>query len=292
MMITLVKIGGSVLTDKQRPLVFQEEYARQVAADIRLSGTVPVIVHGTGSWAKAVGRHFRTEGGWARDATGFQMTALRIRRLQEALAAALRDEGVMCSPMQANALFHRTGGVLDLYGTGPLEHLVAAGVSPLLCGDVLVEGPGTFRVVSSDTVLLTLARRLEVGDCVLATDVDGVWDEDGTLLPEVARPAAAADDNDRRDVTGGMSAKVTAALDIAATGARTTIVNGRVRGRLRDALARRPVTGTRVLAPGARPPEPGGPGAAPGRQDRADQEDRPQDPEQPRAAALHPAGAQ
>jgi isopentenyl phosphate kinase len=249
-MTALVKIGGSVLTDKQRPLVFQHEYARRVAADIRLSRTVPVIVHGTGSWAKSIGRHYRGDGGWFRDETGFQMTCLRIRRLQEALAAVLRDEGVVCCPIQANALFHRSDGTLDLYDAGPIRRLVEAGVSPLLCGDLLVEGPGTFRVVSSDAIAVAVARRVRVTDCVFATDVDGVWDDDGRIIEEITEPDLTVSDSDRKDVTGGMSAKIEAALHIAATGASTSIVNGRIRGRVRDALTRRPITGTRVIGRG------------------------------------------
>jgi isopentenyl phosphate kinase len=259
-MITLVKIGGSVLTDKQRPLLFQHAYARCVATDIRLSHTVPVIVHGTGSWGKAIGRHHRTDGGWFRDATGFQMTCWRIRRLQEALAAVLRDEGVLCCPLQANSIFHRARGTLDLYDPRPIRRLVQAGVSPLLCGDLLVEAPGIFRVVSSDAIAVTIARRMRVSDCVFATDVDGVWDPAGRLIREITELGLSAGDSDRRDVTGGMSAKIAAALDIATTGARTMIVNGRIRGRVRDALARRAVTGTRVFGDGFRPGDPGGSG--------------------------------
>jgi isopentenyl phosphate kinase len=246
-MNTLVKIGGSVLTDKARPLNFQDADAHCVAADIRLSRTVPILVHGTGSWAKAIGRHHRRDGGVFRDATGFQMTSWRIRRLQESLTAALRDEGVVCCPLAANAIFHRTGGVLDLYDTGPLTRLLDAGVSPLLSGDILVDGPGVFRVVSSDAITVAVARQMRVSDCVFATDVDGVWDSAGRLIPEVTETGLPVDDSDRRDVTGGMSAKIAAALEIAATGARTTIVNGRIPGRVRDALARRTVTGTRVI---------------------------------------------
>jgi isopentenyl phosphate kinase len=259
-MISLVKIGGSVLTDKQRPLHFQRAAAHTVAADIRLSRTVPVIVHGTGSWAKGIGRHYYGDGGWFRDATGFQMTCWRIRRLQEELAAVLRDEGVVCCPLQANALFHRADGILDLYDAGPVSRLVDAGVSPLLCGDLLVDGPGRFRVVSSDAIAVAIARRLRVSDCVFATDVDGVWDSAGQVMPRVTEPALAASASDRRDVTGGMSAKIVAALDIAATGARTTIVNGRIRGRVRGALAGRAVTGTLVASSGTRPGEPVTPG--------------------------------
>lgn len=245
-MTALVKIGGSVLTDKQRPLTFQRAAARSVAADIRLSRTVPVLVHGTGSWAKGIGRHYHTDTGWTRDAAGFQMSCWRIRTLQEELTAALRDEGVLCCPLQANALFHRAQGAVDLYDPGPIRRLLHAGVTPLLCGDVLAEGPGIFPIVSSDAIAVAIARRMRVADCVFATDVDGVWDTDGRLIGELTQPAVAPDSNDRQDVTGGMSAKVAAALEIAATGARTTIVNGRVRGRVRAALARREVIGTSI----------------------------------------------
>lgn len=276
-MITLVKVGGSVLTDKQRPLVFQHAYARCVAADIRMSGAVPILVHGTGSWAKAIGRHYRKDGGVFRDATGFQMTSWRIRRLQEALTAALRDEGVVCCPLQANAIFHRARGVLDLCDTGPLRRLLDSCVSPLLCGDVLVEGPGIFRVISSDAITVAIARRMAVSDCVFATDVDGVWNSAGQLIQEVTEPGLTVGDSDRRDVTGGMSAKIAAALEIAATGARTTIVNGRIRGRVRDALARRTVTGTRVVGCGS-PSQAAPARTAPSRHGR------------PLAAASHPAG--
>jgi isopentenyl phosphate kinase len=155
--------------------------------------------------------------------------------------------------VQANALFHRPGGVLDLYDTAPFDRLISAGVSPLLCGDVLVEGPGSFRIVSSDKVVVALAGRLPVSDCVFATDVDGVWDSAKQLIPAVTVPNRSVSASDRRDVTGGMSAKIGAALEIAATGARTTIVNGRVRGRVRDALNGRAVIGTRVTCPAPRP---------------------------------------
>jgi isopentenyl phosphate kinase len=255
-MIALVKIGGSVLTDKQPPLVFQHAHAHRVAADIRRSRTVPVIVHGTGSWGKAIGRHYRDDDGWYRDTMGFQMTTARIRLLQETLVTALREEGVVCCPLQANALLHRSRGTLELPDTGPISRLVAAGVSPVLCGDLLVEGPGKFRVVSSDAIAVAIALRMAVSDCVFATDVDGVWDSASRLVTEVNGPGLAATDSDARDVTGGMSAKVASALEIAGTGARTTIVNGTIGGRVLDALLRRSVRGTEVVRPasGASPP--------------------------------------
>lgn len=246
-MIALVKIGGSVLTDKRRPLAFQHADARRVAADMRLSHTVPVIVHGTGSWGKAIGRHYRDDGGWYRDTVDFLMTAARIRMLQEAFLTALREEGLVCCPLQANALVQRSHASLELSDAGPISRLVAAGVSPVVSGDLLVEGPGRFRVVSSDAIAVAIARRMIVSDCVFATDVDGVRDSAGQLIPTATQPGVAAADSDARDVTGGMSAKLAAALEIAGTGARTTIVNGRVAGRVRDALLRRSVQGTEVL---------------------------------------------
>jgi isopentenyl phosphate kinase len=92
---------------------------------------------------------------------------------------------------------------------------------------------------------------------VLATDVDGVWDDAGRLIASMtdARAGAAAGDA-QDDVTGAMSAKVDAALEIAATGARTTIVNGRIGGRVLAALLRRSVPGTEVLCQAPAPATP------------------------------------
>jgi isopentenyl phosphate kinase len=51
LMLFLVKLGGSAITDKSRPLSFREEWVRGFARVIRdnLEGNSFIVIHGGGS---------------------------------------------------------------------------------------------------------------------------------------------------------------------------------------------------------------------------------------------------
>jgi len=249
-MFTLLKLGGSILTDRTRLFSFDSAVATRVAREIRQSGQVPIVVHGTGRAGKAYGRHYTLTGRATPDWRVFQLTTEAIRQLGDRLGAVLRDEGLPHCLIPANALFCRRDGGLHWQGPDPLLHLLDCGVIPVLCGDVLVEGAGRFAVVSSDEIMSFLAAALPVQSCIFATDVDGVLDPRGRLVAEVQSAGEAGRHaSDSEDVTGGMAEKLAGASSAARDGAAVTIINGRVPGRVRDALCGRPVVGSRVLAP-------------------------------------------
>jgi isopentenyl phosphate kinase len=257
-MTTLVKLGGSVLTDRVRLFSFERANAVRLAAEIARSGEIPVLVHGTGRAGKAFARHYRPGSRSTDNATVFELTTAAIRQLGEQLCAALRDEGVPHCPIGANALFTRLPDRrLSWRGPEQLQHLLDCGVVPVLAGDVLVEQAHHFSVVSSDEIMAFLAGALPARAAVFVTDVDGLLDARGRLVPTVLDRGDRTATNagtwacDRDDVTGGMAEKIDAAIQAARFGNRVTIVNGLVPGRLRDALCDRPVIGSRVLAPTA-----------------------------------------
>lgn len=251
-MVTIVKLGGSVLTDKIRPLSFEEATARRLAGEIRQSGAVPVIVYGTGTFGKNYARHYSRPERATADWRIFQLTTRAIRLLGENLSRTLHDEGVPHCLIPANALFCRRDGRLGWYGPGPLAQLLDCGVAPVLCGDVLAEAKDCFRIISSDDIIPFLSQDTPAGSCVFVTDVDGVLDDRGELITELNTadgPVASLGGPD--DITGAMDAKVVAARQAAWHGADVVIVNGRVPGRLRAALRGEAVIGTRVVAPAA-----------------------------------------
>lgn len=255
-MVSIVKLGGSVLTDKTRLFSFQEETGRRLAAEIRQGGAAPVIVYGTGTFGKAYGRHYSRSARTTADWRIFQLTTMAIRQLGENLSRVLHDEGVPHCLIPANALFHRRAGRLAWDGPAPLYRLLKCGVAPVLCGDVLAEDRGCFRIVSSDDIIPLLSEEMHVGSCVFVTDVDGVLDGRGKLIPELAADAPLASLGGQDDITGAMDAKVVAARQAAWNGSAAVIVNGRVPGRLRAMLRGDEVVGTRVTGPAQAPPVP------------------------------------
>jgi isopentenyl phosphate kinase len=256
-MVTIVKLGGSVLTDKTRLFSFREETARRLAVEIRQAGTVPVIVYGTGTFGKAYARHYRPARATA-DWRIFQATTAAIRELGENLSRVLQAEGVPHCLLPANALFYRREGRLGWYGHGPVTRLLSCGIVPVLCGDVLAEERDCFRIISSDDIIPILSAGLTGSSCVFVTDVDGILDDDGALVADLGTeevPLASLGGQD--DITGAMSAKLEAARQAVQEGAATVIVNGLIPGRLRAALRGDAVVGTRLSGRRMTAPVPG-----------------------------------
>lgn len=253
-MTTLVKLGGSVLTESGRPASFRaevgERLAEEIASEYRVSGRTPIVVFGTGRAGKAYAKHYTGPGRSTDDWHAFQSTTHAIGELGMRLSDTLRAAGVPNVLLPANALFEREpDGDVRWENSDCVLRLRAHGVVPLIGGDVLVEGPRRFGIISSDVITTLAARLSPVTECVFVTDVDGVLDDDGRLIPvvdELAELTVGA--SDLADITGGMSAKVAEALDIARLNKQVMIVNGLVPGRLAAAMRGDRVTGTTVTS--------------------------------------------
>lgn len=260
-MATLIKLGGSVLTEHDRLFSFREDVAARLAEEIATytrTGPAPIVVFGTGRAGKAYARHYTGEGRTTGDWDVYQQTTAAIARLGAALGEAFRQAGVPHALLPANALLRRTSdGQLVWYRYEPVRRMQLCGVVPLIGGDVLVEASNRFGIVSSDEIAALAATLSVVTDCVFVTDVDGVLDEHGRLIEfidDITPFRGGVSDNDLRDVTGGMTAKVDAALRIARADRQVTIVNGLVPGRLRETLCGGRPRGTVVTAWPGMPP--------------------------------------
>lgn len=250
-MFTIVKLGGSIVTDKRRAFSFRPEVVSRLAEEIRISGCIPIIVHGTGRAGKAYARHYtRPENSTSRWMV-FQLTTKVIRQLQAQISDVFFAAGVPNCSIPSNALFRQNSHKVYWHDHSPIFHLVQHGIAPILCGDVLVEDKDKFRIVSSDLVMLLLAERLPVEKAVFVTDVDGVLAEDGRLVPLLCpaeRVFSRASDGE--DITGGMAVKAEVAFKLATLNVPVIIVNGLVASRLRAALRGEPTVCTRVQVTG------------------------------------------
>lgn len=260
-MATLIKLGGSVLTERDRFFSFRDDVAARLAEEIATytrTGPAPIVVFGTGRAGKAYARHYTGEGKTTGDWDVYQQTTEAIARLGAQLGAAFHRAGVPHALLPANALLHRTGsGRIAWYRHEPVRRMQQSGVVPLIGGDVLVEGPNRFGIVSSDEIAALAATLAEVSECVFVTDVDGVLDGDGRLIEfvdDITPFRGGTSDSDTHDITGGMAAKLDAALRIARTNRQVAIVNGLVPGRLRQALCSGHAPGTVVTTWPGMPP--------------------------------------
>ncbi|MFB6162596.1 MAG: isopentenyl phosphate kinase [Halococcoides sp.] len=213
----VLKLGGSVITDKSSPETVDEAALDRVAGAVGEVGDSLIVVHGGGSFGH---HHADRHGVSDREGTG-SATAIRaihaaMGRLNEAVVDALAAAGVPAVPVRPLSIASKTDDELDV-AVEPVRTLCAEGFVPVLHGDVVGHAGRGATIASGDTLVAALAPAVDADRVGLCTGVPGVFDDDGRIIEEITDPAAVGSlgESAATDVTGGMAAKVhtLAALD-------------------------------------------------------------------------------
>jgi glutamate 5-kinase len=251
----VLKIGGSLITDKACEGVFREDCARRIALEIKRYGMPLFLVHGTGSFGKPLARGFGyMDGLLSRDQAAIvSHVEAVLDDLRGRFLRVLRAAGVAACSVAPSVLFGTRGGSLCRCAAAPLRRLVKTGICPVLSGGIVPDEEAGFAVLSSDAMASRIAVELAPCRLVLATDVPGLIDPDArTPSPEVLSEGdpriSAWITRALDDVSGGMEGKLTAGFAAARAGAEVHLVDGRIRGRLLRALHGSDVISTRLLA--------------------------------------------
>jgi len=252
--IQVVKLGGSLLTHKDRTATFRIGSARRLARQIAHYCGPVVLLHGTGSYGKPPARQYGYEDGFLPRSRGdvIAEVSAQLHDLRGRVLNVLSQAGVHVYGLSAAALFETQAGEVVYCNAGPVLGLVEREMVPVISGEIVLDHLRDFAVCSSDAMAARLAVELEAERLIFATDTPGLmsYQTGETTLVEKIEPADAGlaqwiQPTD--DVSGGMAAKLAAGFVAARAGIETLIVDGRVRGRLLEALAGLVVPGTRLI---------------------------------------------
>ncbi len=225
--IVLLKLGGSIITDKTQAFTARTDVIERLAAEIkealdeRGDDLQLIIGHGAGSFGHEVAdKHQTHKGAVAADSwLGFAEVAAAAAELNNIMMKALREAGVPAIKFQPSASTRTRGEQLMYFETFPIKEVLRHGLVPVVYGDVSVDANQGMSIVSTEKLFDSLARELAPGRIVLAGQVAGVYEADPLSNPE----AEIIEDIDRTnweeveamlggshgvDVTGGMFTKV------------------------------------------------------------------------------------
>lgn len=216
----VLKLGGSVITDKDRPETLDggalETAADAVASALEADDEDLVIVHGGGSF----GHHNASEHGvttteGTRDAGAVLEIHGAMTTLNRFVLSRLHDRDIEAVPIHPFSGASRDGeGTLEL-PTGQITTLLEEGFVPVLHGDLVAHAGAGATVVSGDELVVDLAEALAADRIGLCSTVPGVLDEDDAVIDRIAdydEVESVLGESDATDVTGGMAAKVQALL--------------------------------------------------------------------------------
>ena len=249
----VVKIGGNALGPEDT--TFQDLVA------VQQKGVWPVVVHGGGplisQWLDQLGvestfvRGLRVTNEDALDVVTAVLCGLVNTRIVAAIGAAggrgvglSGADGAVIAAEVKDPELGRVGEVAAVQTDliiGLLHHDFIPVFSPV---SVDANDKGRLLNVNADSVAGALAGALEADRVIFMTDVPGVLDKDGEMLPTLteSRVRELIDDG---VITGGMIPKVTACLNALTHAQAAQIIDGRAPNALRDALEHN--TGTRIM---------------------------------------------
>jgi len=215
-MVDVLKLGGSVLTDKTEPETVDDERLAAAAAAIADADRDLVLVHGGGSFGHHhADRHGVTDETGTTDAAAVTDIHGAMTELNGAVVEALQAAGVPAVPIRPlSAASRGAGGELRL-ATDPLGTLRAEGFTPVLHGDVVGHAGAGATILSGDDLVVALAEAIAPDRVGLCTAVGGVLEGDGDVVDRIERFADVAEalgGAEGTDVTGGMAGKVRALL--------------------------------------------------------------------------------
>ena len=259
-MLVFVKLGGSLVTDKQIERRFRPETAKRVAGEIKAALDADpalrlLIGHGSGSFGHVAAKHYGTVEGvhtpeqWR----GFAHVATVAAELNHLMAQTLDAAGVPVWRMQPSASALSRDGVITEMALEPIRQAFDHDLVPLVYGDVALDAVRGGTIISTETIFTYLAQHLPVQQILLLGEVDGVYDLNGTVIPTITPetlPAVerALGGSAGTDVTGGMATKVRDSLALvqAISGLSIRIMNGALPGLLQATLLDQAQPGTLI----------------------------------------------
>ncbi|MBN2334094.1 isopentenyl phosphate kinase family protein [Candidatus Bathyarchaeota archaeon] len=255
----VLKLGGSVVTDKDRPFTANRENIRRLSMEIAEADAQPlVIVHGGGSYGHPLAKEYDIADGYSypRQVIGFSRTHQAMVKLNGLIVDALLAAGVPAFSVTSSSFIKTKRRRIRSVDLGIVRGSIENGLVPVLYGDAVIDTEQGFAILSGDQLVVKLAAGLIAEQIVLGSDVDGVYTADpklgkgARLIKELSigelEQMTGIGDAVSTDVTGGMFAKIREAAEAVEAGVEVLLVNATEPGRVRAALRGENVIGTRL----------------------------------------------
>jgi len=215
----IVKIGGSFITDKNRTDSLKEDRVRRLAREINSAletGEIRLLLaHGAGSYGHIAAKQYQAQQG-RHPEFGWQafyqirqdMIGMNLRLLQ-----LFADENLFPITVQPSAIAMARNGRLSYLDPRTIRFLMESDQIPLVHGDIVLDEKQGFTIASTEDQIQKLSEYILFQRIVLISDVPGVLDQNGGVIPVIDRHNYSRVINQLggsagQDVTGGMRSKV------------------------------------------------------------------------------------
>lgn len=240
----LIKLGGSIITNKEKPLSPRMVAISNIASQLRKIGEPYIIVHGGGSfghyWSVKYDMHTKPARYSMR---GVSVVKNSMVELDKIILDALEKHKI--NPYCLPPTDFMSGDRPIASKIDEMGKIAKAGLVPVTFGDALWYGNAKSYILSGDRIMSILAKRLRPRLSIFVLNVDGLYSDLKTrkLIRQMKGDSFSIKDIPM-DVTGGMSRKVQEATAISKMGLKVFFANGNKPERIVNAANKSDFEGT------------------------------------------------
>lgn len=256
--LIVLKLGGSVITVKEKPFTPNNEAITRLAEEIKQAQVKQLIlIHGGGSFGHPVAKKYKIKEGFkdAQQIVGFSETRQAMTQLNKIILDALIQAGVPAVTLQPSAFITTDNGRIKHMNTEAIQGLLKLGVTPILYGDAVLDQTLGFTILSGDQLLVQTALQLNAKRTIIGIDEDGLYTADPKIDPsakliqsltleELKKLQSKIGGSKATDVTGGMLGKTLELMPAVTRGIEAIIVNALKPNNIYKALKGEKVMGT------------------------------------------------
>lgn len=240
----LIKLGGSIITNKERPLSPRISTINKIASHLRKIREPTVIVHGGGSfghyWSVKYDMHTKPA---KYDIRGVAIVKNSMIQLDKIILDSLVKNRM--SPYSLPPTDFMSGNRPIPSKVREIKKIAESGLVPVTFGDALWYGAKKSYILSGDKIMSILAKALRPRLSVFVLNVDGLYSDfkSKKMIYEMKGNSFSTQDV-AMDVTGGMKRKVEEATRISKMNLKVFFVNGNKPQRMVDAIQKNKFEGT------------------------------------------------
>ncbi|MFQ5977502.1 MAG: isopentenyl phosphate kinase [Candidatus Heimdallarchaeota archaeon] len=254
--LTIIKLGGALLTDKSTPYTAREPIFGAVAREIKEcidSGLIQslILLHGVGSYGHPPVLEHKLHKGFQQPEQRLLLSKafLIVNKLRFMLVKELQEAGLPVFMMYSSSMATAEKMKMKHYFLDALKGWLEVGMIPVIGGDMLPDMAMGWSVGSADQLGVVLSRSLGANKLIFATDVAGIYEGDPKISPNAPLIAKVNLDEfeetlakmgaGHNDASGAMKGKLKAlvpAKDLVERGLEVSIISMMAPGHLKALL--------------------------------------------------------
>jgi len=221
--IIFLKLGGSLITDKDKPYTPRLDKLQSLALEIKTvldssPGLLLILGHGSGSFGHTAAKKHGTRDGvkTSEQWHGFVEVRFQASELNRYVMESLINAGIAAIPFSPSSSMVSRNRKVTSHNIVAIRKALEANLVPVVHGDVAFDETLGGTILSTEDVFAFLVEHFPPTRILLAGIEAGVW-EDFPARKKLTRQIQLSDYEKMRagiggsastDVTGGMKAKV------------------------------------------------------------------------------------